>query len=78
MARQGKKEYGACAHGAFRPNFSTMTLNNPFDRGKSNAGSRKIVFVVQALKRLEEFIRERHIETRTIVPYKISGASGLD
>ena len=57
-------------HRAFRPNITTVPVDNSLDGCQSDAGPRKLVVRVKTLKRAKESFRVLHVESCAVVPHK--------
>src|SRR3989442_11393957 len=78
VIRQSEAKSRAAIDNTFRPDFSSMALDNALHGCQPDARAAKFALVVQTLERREQTGCPRHIETRTVVAHEISaGAVGL-
>src|SRR5205807_424797 len=70
LRTQRKVKGGAAIHLRFRPDLAPVAVYNALHGGQPYARPRIILSVVQALKRLEEFLGVDHIKSRSIIPNK--------
>jgi hypothetical protein len=59
------------AHRTFSPDTTTVPVNNSLHGCQSDAGPRKLVLQVETLEGAEKPVGVSHIESSTVVAYKI-------
>ena len=58
-------------HRTFSPDTTTVSMDNSLYSGQSDAGPRKLLVQVEALEGTEEPVGISHIESTTVIAYKI-------
>src|SRR5450759_1117622 len=71
-ARNGEREEkgGPLSWGAFRPHLAAVAADYALDVGEADAGP-LVLLAVQSLEDLEQLVRVRHVESRTVVPHLV-------
>jgi hypothetical protein len=67
---RSEKESRAFVHFTFRPDLSTVLLDNALNCGKSNASSLKIFGPVETLEDAEQLVRVPFVEARAIISHE--------
>src|SRR6185436_12096416 len=70
---QGKEEGCSLVHRAFRPDAPAVSVNDPLDGGKTDAGPGKFGHGMQALKGAEQLSYISHVEARAVIADEING-----
>src|SRR5690606_7000994 len=63
-----KEETGTLIHIAFRPDFSTMSVDDSIDGRQPQPGSLELVVMMKALERREQLRRMADIKSNAVVP----------
>src|SRR5581483_1112429 len=70
---QGEKECRALIDVGFRPNASSVPMNNTLNDGQPDAGALVFFGAVQALENAEKFIGIFHVKADPVIPHVIDG-----
>src|SRR6185369_11314633 len=75
---EGEVERSSLLGSCFRPDATTMAVNDPLDGREPDSAAFELPFGMEPPERLEQLVCQLHVEARTIVPYVIDAIVRLD
>ena len=69
--RDGEVKRRSFSYLTLTPDPPSMTVDNPQDKGESDARSRELLGAVESLKNTEELVNIAHVKARSVVLHEI-------